>query len=48
VEGLFPRADWLRWLSEAGFDPDVVPIEHSEVAPGYEAFVCTKPSGAKP
>jgi SAM-dependent methyltransferase len=47
IEGLFPRADWLRWLTEAGFMPSVVAIEHSEVAPGYLAFVCKKPDGAK-
>ncbi len=21
LEGIFPRADWLRWLHEAGFEP---------------------------
>ena len=47
VEGLFPRADWLRWLSAAGFLPSVIPIEHSELAPGYEAFVCRKPGATK-
>jgi SAM-dependent methyltransferase len=40
VEGLFPRASWLRLLSEAGFDPRVVPFEHSELEPGsHEVFV---------
>ena len=40
LEGLFSRADWLRWLSEAGFVPQVVPIDHSGLEPGsYEAFV---------
>jgi SAM-dependent methyltransferase len=47
LEGLFPQADWLRWLSEAGFSPAIVPIEHSEVAPGYLAFVCRKTVPAK-
>lgn len=44
VEGLFARADWLRWLSEAGFRPEVVPLDHSELEPGaYEVFVAAKP-----
>jgi SAM-dependent methyltransferase len=44
VEGLFPRADWLRLLSEAGFRAKVVPCEHSELDPGsYEVFVCSRP-----
>jgi len=45
VEGLFKRADWLRLLSEAGFEPEVVPFEHSELAPGsHEVFVAKRPS----
>jgi trans-aconitate methyltransferase len=44
VEGLFARADWLRWLADAGFDPVVVPITHSALEPGsYEAFVGRRP-----
>jgi trans-aconitate methyltransferase len=44
VEGLFPRADWLRWLSEAGFQPKVLPFDHSELPPGqYQLFVATRP-----
>lgn len=40
VEGLFPRADWLRWLAEAGFEAEAVPLEHSEVEAGvHEVFV---------
>jgi hypothetical protein len=50
VEGLFSRADWLRWLTEAGFVPQAVPLEHSELEPGsYEGFVGHKlaaPGGA--
>ena len=43
VEGLFGRDEWLRWLEDAGFDPRVVPFDHSELEPGsYELFVCTK------
>ncbi len=44
VEGLFARADWLRLLADAGFQPKVVPFEHSELEPGqYEIFVGRKP-----
>jgi SAM-dependent methyltransferase len=44
VEGLFPRATWLRLLSEAGFQARSVPVEHSELEPGsYELFVATRP-----
>jgi SAM-dependent methyltransferase len=41
IEGLFSRADWLRWLAETGFvDVRSVPFEHSEVEPGaHEVFV---------
>lgn len=43
TEGLFPRETWLRLLREAGFDPQVVPFNHSELEPGaYELFVCVK------
>ena len=43
VEGLFGRDDWLRWLTEAGFDARSVPMEHSELQPGsHEVFVCRK------
>lgn len=42
IEGLFSRADWLRWLSDAGFESRVVPIDHSELDPGsYEVFAGT-------
>ena len=44
ILGLFSRADWLRLLSAAGFDPASVPFEHSELEPGEAAvFVCRKP-----
>jgi len=43
LEGLFARAQWLTWLSEAGFDPRAVVFNHSEIEPGtYELFVCRK------
>jgi SAM-dependent methyltransferase len=44
VEGLFARADWLRLLSEAGFEPRAVQVAHSELEPGsYEIFIAAKP-----
>lgn len=43
VEGLFARADWLRLLTEAGFDPRAVRFDHSELEPGsHEIYVATK------
>jgi SAM-dependent methyltransferase len=44
VEGLFARADWLRLLTDVGFQPKSVPVDHSELEPGsYEVFVCSRP-----
>jgi SAM-dependent methyltransferase len=44
IEGLFARADWMRILTEVGFQPRVVPFDHSELEPGsYEVFVGTRP-----
>lgn len=43
IEGLFPRATWLRLLRAAGFAPSVIPFDHPELEPGaYELFVCVK------
>lgn len=43
VEGLFSRGDWLRLLAEVGFEPKVVPFNHSELESGsYEIFVAGK------
>jgi trans-aconitate methyltransferase len=40
IEGLFARGDWLRILREVGFEPSVMPLEHSEVEPDvHEVFV---------
>ena len=45
VEGLFPRATWLLLLSEVGFEPKVVPVDHSEFdKQTHEVFVCLKPT----
>jgi len=44
VEGLFARADWLRLLSDAGFEPRALAFEHSELEPGaHEVLVASKP-----
>lgn len=44
VEGLFARGDWLRLLEEVGFQPRVIPFDHSELEPGqYEVFLGVKP-----
>jgi hypothetical protein len=44
VEGLFSREEWLTILKEAGFQPQVVPFDHSELAPGSsEVFLANKP-----
>ncbi|MEM7356734.1 MAG: class I SAM-dependent methyltransferase [Acidobacteriota bacterium] len=44
LEGLFARADWLRLLSEVGFESRSMPLVHSEVEPGScEIFVGFKP-----
>jgi hypothetical protein len=49
VEGLFPRALWLRLLEQAGFQPSVVSFDHSEIEPGtYELFIARKPATAAP
>ena len=41
--GLFPRATWMRILTEVGFEPTAVPFDHSELEPGtYEIFVAQK------
>ncbi len=41
--GLFARADWLRIIRGAGFEPRVLPFVHSEVEPGSEVFLGIKP-----
>ena len=43
IEGVFPRQLWLDTLKEAGFVPEVVPFEHSELEPGtHEVFLARK------
>ena len=44
IEGLFARADWIRLLSEVGFEPRVIPLGHSDPeTKDYEMFACTRP-----
>jgi SAM-dependent methyltransferase len=44
IEGLFTRADWFRFLADAGFHARSLPFEHSELEPGsHEVFVAAKP-----
>jgi SAM-dependent methyltransferase len=40
IEGLFARADWLRWMDEAGFDARAVPFNHSELPEGKHEVFC--------
>jgi len=43
IEGLFRRADWLRLMTDAGFEPTTLAFDHSELEPGqHEVFVCRK------
>lgn len=43
IEGLFARATWLQILADAGFEPQIVPCEHSDLEPGsYELFLGVK------
>ena len=43
LEGLFERQRWLRLLREAGFAPEVVPFDHSELEAGsYELFLARR------
>lgn len=47
VEGLFARSVWRCVLEGAGFEIEVVPLEHSEVEPGvHEMFVGRRPLGS--
>lgn len=44
--GLFPRQTWLTLLSEAGFEAQSIPFDHSEVEPGTsEVFVSRRITG---
>jgi SAM-dependent methyltransferase len=39
VNGIFPRATWLRVMEEAGFQARLLPFDHSEVEPGMTEMV---------
>ena len=44
VEGLFPRAEWIRLMTDAGFQPRGIPVDHSALEPGsYEVFAARRP-----
>lgn len=44
LHGLFPRQTWLDTMQAAGFEPRVIPFEHSELEPGaHELFIGVKP-----
>jgi hypothetical protein len=42
VEGLFTRAEWLQVLTEAGFQPLVATMEHSELERPLDLFIGLK------
>jgi hypothetical protein len=49
IEGLFARAEWLRLLSEVGFQPTVVPFGPIDPDPcQYEVFIGKKPQRPTP
>jgi hypothetical protein len=41
--GLFPRAEWLRIIGRAGFEPKVVPFAPGDGGPGAEVLLGMKP-----
>ena len=42
--GLFSRDQWLRWLTETGFEASSISFDHSEIPPGdCEIFIGRKP-----
>ncbi len=44
--GLFPRQIWLKLLTNAGFQPQVIPFEHSQIEPGTcDVFIGRKNPG---
>lgn len=44
--GLFPRQTWLTLLTQAGFEPQSIPFDHSELEQGIlEVFVGRKITG---
>ena len=47
VEGLFPRATWLKTLEDVGFEPSTVSFQHSEVDHDLHLFFGAKPEGVE-
>ncbi len=45
VCGLFGRGDWVRWLADAGFRPEVIAAEHGAGADS-ELFLGVRPGNA--
>ena len=44
VCGLFGREEWLRFMTDAGFQARSAPFEHSEIEPGTgELFLGVRP-----
>ena len=42
--GLFSHDEWIKWLTEAGFEASSIPFDHSEIPPGdCEVFIGRKP-----
>ncbi|NLW51674.1 MAG: class I SAM-dependent methyltransferase [Candidatus Brocadiaceae bacterium] len=45
IMGLFPRAEWLELIADAGFEALTVPFEHSACsAAGHEVFLGLRPA----
>jgi hypothetical protein len=42
--GLFPRDDWLRLLTEVGFDADAIPEVTTEDRPPRDLFLGRRPA----
>jgi hypothetical protein len=43
IMGIFPRSKWMALLRETGYQPQVIPFEHSEIEPGTsEVFIGRK------
>jgi SAM-dependent methyltransferase len=48
VQGLYTRERWLALLREVGFEPETLPLVHTDVEPGsHEVFVARKKGAAK-
>ena len=44
IEGIFPRATWLRLFRDVGFKPKPVRFKHSELEVTLDVFVCQRPA----